>query len=76
MLAVRQLIKFLPAVQEAAREFKEAFATASPETAEELKLQEGKIYSQCCPPLEETTTPVPSSTIFWCQPTMERLTFG
>ena len=46
MLAVRQLVKFLPAAQQAARDFNAAFAAASPETAEKLKLQECEIYSQ------------------------------
>ena len=45
-LAVRQLVKYLPAAQEVARDFNEAVSAASLETAEELKLQEGEIYSQ------------------------------
>ena len=46
LLTVRQLVKYLPKAKEAARQFNEEFAAASPETAEELKLQEGEIYSQ------------------------------
>lgn len=45
-LTVRQLVKYLPTAQQAARDFNEAFAAASPETQEELKLQDGEIYSQ------------------------------
>jgi hypothetical protein len=46
MLGVRQLVKYLPAAQEAAREYNQSIAAASPETAEELKLQDSEIYSQ------------------------------
>lgn len=46
LLTVRNLVKYLPIAKAAARNFNEDFAAASPETAEQLKLQEGEIYSR------------------------------